>query len=311
MFRRGFTLVEILISAGIGMLMIALVSGALLSLRRLSDFNQALLGLHEDAAAIHRIVGDDAGATCHNASVTCEADPGTDGTWGSGDEVLTLTWMAALSDPENVGFGFAASPRHDLAWCRLRWEAASGRLSYARSSPFRVAKRGNVSIHSDPLLRRDRRRDLDDNDLRYLPGLSPADYAAIAMPGDRTDLDRNLTALCSPQTVLIDASFAWVDRQGWTVRADGSAGIVRRDHSGSVTPWSGGPFDQATLHAVDGAFLDARPHTATGAGRPVHAMRPVLLRISGRLVHQGLPSRHPITLDLDLTLPLGTELSLP
>jgi prepilin-type N-terminal cleavage/methylation domain-containing protein len=320
--RRGFTLIEILIAAAIGVLMITLVTGALVGIRRITERNQVLTSLHEDAATINRNLLTDVGSSFAGAKWEAAAQPGADGAWGTGDEVVTVTWMTALSDPKQETYEFGRDARHDLTWCRLRWIGGGAgkpsRLMYARNSGFwygtyRPPGGGGVTIHMDPLPRRDRRRDMNDNDLRHIPGLQPAEYAAIAMPGDGSDIDQQLLPLHAPTVTVEDLRIAWIDRGGWRTVLTPGAGIAQYDQSGAAMPLSGGPWDNQQRLGVDGVFLDSRSHTAPAATRSVAAARPQLLQVSFTLVEyrERAGSSDPASLRIDLSLPTGAELPLP
>src|SRR4051812_32600250 len=67
--------------------------------------------------------------------------------------------------------------------------------------------------------RRDRRRDLDDNDMRNIEGIPASLYAGNmqrTMRGDSQALDSLEVPAFSPALQVEDFALAWVDRQGWT-----------------------------------------------------------------------------------------------
>lgn len=315
----AFTLIEILVASSIGALLIALVSGALLGIHRIGEVNQVLMSLHEEAAVSDRKLRAHISAAAAGAKWEFRADPGSDGTWGTGDESITLTWMTTIADSERVNFDFSRDPRMDLTWCRLRWEANGGRprLLQGMNSGFWIRRppgATGVNLHNDPLPRRDRRRDLEDNDLRFLPGISPADYSAIAMPGDESDLSGNMTILHGHYIDVKEFRLSIVDRSGWEVVATPGSGLVQRNAAGVTEPWSGGAWENDQKYGIDGVFLDARHHIPVNASRSVAAMRPVLVRLSFTLTERrtGAPShRQPIALRFDISLPVGQELALP
>src|SRR5690606_34598729 len=209
---RGLTLIEILISLGIGMMLVALGTSALLHVSKTFTRNRARLQGHDDAAAIASRLHATLESFYHPALVRCRADPGADGAWGTGDERIDLTWMASVRSLDESTMTYAPKPMHDLIWHRLAWQgdgAGGGDLSMAYSSGRRVVDGWTFShggytrkptIAFGPFVRRDRRRDLDDNDLRYLPGMDLATYNAVGADGDDGDLEERLTPWHPPTT---------------------------------------------------------------------------------------------------------------
>lgn len=321
MRRAAFTLIEVLIATAIGMMLMALVASTLIGMRKVIERNSALAGLHENASMINKDLARDLSASVAGAKWELRAEPGSDG-WGSGDEVVTLTWMTTCDNGPQSTFQFSPGPRHDMAWCRLRWVGGGkdrpSRLFYARSSGFRIISWKDVTtvkIHQDPQLRRDRRRDLDDNDLRHLPGMSQAVWKSIAMPGDSADLDAQLAMrpIHAATIEVRDFRLSWKDEGGWTTTATADAGLVQRDASGSVVPWSGGAWDNQQCVAIDGVYLDARPALVTGSSRSIAETRPMLVRLSCLLAESklNLDPEQRASLRLDLSFLAGSELTRP
>lgn len=319
--RRAFTLIEVLIATAIGMMLMALVASTLIGMRRIIERNMALTGLHENAAMINKDLARDLAASVAGAKWEMRAEPGADG-WGSGDEIVTLTWMTTCDNGPQSTFQFAAGPRHDMAWCRLRWVGGGkdrpSRLFYSRSSGFRLntwKDATTVKIHQDPLLRRDRRRELDDNDLRHLPGMTKAVWTGIAMPGDGADLDTQLALrpIHAAPIEVRDFRLSWKDEGDWTISATADAGVVQRDAAGSVVPWPGGTWDNQQCVAVDGVYLDARPAMVVGSSRSIAETRPMVVRLSC-LLAEAKPNLDPeqrASLRLDLSFLSGSELPRP
>ena len=322
--RHGLTLIELLVAASIGVLMITLVTGALVSIQRITERNRVLLNLHENLATINRRLSTDLEVTYSSSKWEVTAIPGPDGIWNSNDETLTLTWMTTLTDPRAVAFNFSRDARYDLTWCRLQWVGAGvgkpAKLLYTRNSGFwyrTYAKPGvsTVQIHMDPMPRRDRRRSLDDNDLRFMEGLQPAEYTAIGMPGDSGDLNTGLSPIHGPDVSVENVHFTWIDRGG--MRIDVSAnGIAQYDVAGVQVPLSGGAWDSQSRLGVDGVFLDARPNVVPGTTRLISDTRPSLFRLSCTLLERreagdGIGAGDKADVKVDLSIPVGPDLSLP
>jgi len=321
---HGLTLIELLVAASIGVLMITLVTGALVSVQRITERNRVLLNLHENMATMNRRLTTDLEVSYPGSKWEVTANPGPDGAWNSKDEILTLTWMTTLTDPRAATYNFNRDARYDLTWCRLQWIGAGtgkpAKLLYARNSGFwyRTYSKPSVStikIHMDPLPRRDRRRSLDDNDLRFMEGLQPSEYAAIAMPGDSGDLDSGLSPIHGPDVSVEDIRISWIDRGGMQIVINAN-GIAQYDASGASVPLSGGPWDSQSRLGVDGVFLDARPNVVPGTTRTISDARPVLFRLSCTLLERreagdGIGAGDKADLKVDLSIPVGPDLSLP
>lgn len=318
MDRRAFTLIEVLIATSVGVMMLALTVAALVGIRKVVDRNMALTVLHENASIINKELLRDVGSSFPGAKWELRADPGAGG-WGTGDEKLTLTWMTTISDPRLTNYELMPGPRHDLTWCRLQWVGGGSgqvpRLYYLQNTPFRRVASGSTRIQQDPLLRRDRRRDLDDNDLRYIPGADLGVFTAIAMPGDSADLDTLLLQrpIHAPMIQATDVRISWKDRDGWTMVATAASGVKQYDPSGSEVTMSGGTWDNQQCVAVDGVYLDARPETPPGWPRTIAASRPLLVRLSCTLAESGakMGAAERPALRLDLSFPTGAELPIP
>jgi len=296
--RPGFTLIELLISIAIGLALIALGTNALLHVSRAFNRNAAMLQASDLAAAIHQRLTRSLTAMYHPAQVRLRVDPGeSPAVWDDGNEVVELTWMSAMGDVDEPTMDTQPGHVSDVVWNRLRWTGRGtgkdgGRLEYAVSSPFRgslsitspAATTSGGQVRTGPQARRDRRRDMDDNDLRHLPGMTATAYAALQLPGNGADLDRNLRLMHMPYTQVRRLIVEWVDGDGHTVRGGPDSGITIRDRLGAVQPPLGQPWADDRNHVLDGAWLDARPLAATGSTRLAAAQRPLLMRISFELV---------------------------
>jgi len=323
--RSGFTLLEIMVGTAIGVMLLTLMTASFLGVRRLAERNRTLVSLHEAAAGMHRTVEVNLLATAHSAKWECAADPGAGG-WGTGDEVLTLTWMCTLSDPKQLTYGFGRDLKGDMLWCRLRWIGGGldatgrllrGRLQFARSSGNRAVKYATWNqVSTNPLYRRDRRRDLDDNDLRFIPGLTNARYLGLAMPGDSQDLDLNLLDLHSPMITVTDPTFSWIDAGGRRVEVSAKNGIREFDRLDNPISLSGTDWDSQTRYGVDGMFLDGRAHEVEprpGDRRDIADTRPMLVRLSCVIsdYRGSADERTTLSMPVDLAFPTGNELPAP
>lgn len=328
---RGLTLIEILVSLGIGMMLVALGTSALLHVSKTFTKNRALLQGHDDAAAIASHLHSTLEAVYHPALMRCRADPGADGTWGTGDERIDLTWMASARSLDERTMHYAPLPMHDLLWHRLSWSgdgAGGGDLSFSYSTGRRVVNGWSFvhagysrkpSIALGPFVRRDRRRDLNDNDLRHLPGMNLATYTAVAAIGDEGDLDSQLTPWHPPTTRVVACHLEFVDQGGYVVRCDPASGISIRSPSGTAIPTLGTAMVSPTVHTFEGTWMDGRlraPADAGGGGfhsRSGVAQRPALIRISFDLVMGSADPRSPSAKDprLPFTVTICPSMTLP
>ena len=293
--RRALTLVELLVSVALGMILIAMGSTALVQITRVATRDTAQRRAHDDAAMIHRRLQEALSGMYHPSQMRLEADAGADGVWDSGDESLTLIWMGSMRDRHEREMDYGRSYPYELVWHQLRWQgdgAGGGELRYAISSPRRVTREHTYHLGSNrrptisavAQVRRDRRRDMDDNDLRWIPGIAPAAYAAADLDGDAEDLADNLMPLHPPTTQIVACTMAWVDTAGYMVRCDPASGISITDSGGGVVPTLGTTFSSQTRHVVDGTFIDGRDHIAAGGTRRAMAERPALVRLALTLV---------------------------
>lgn len=296
--RGGFTLIELLISIAIGLALIALGTNAMLHVSRGFNRNTAMLQACDQAASIHQRLARSLSAMHHPAQVRLRVDPGeSPALWDDGNEVVELTWMSAQGDVDEQTMDTEPGHVSDLVWNRLRWTGRGsgkdgGRLEYAVSSPFTQSQAiaspassfSSGSVRTGPQARRDRRRDMDDNDLRHLPGMTPAAYTALQLPGNGTDLDRNLRLMHMPFNQVRRLVVEWVDADGYTVRGSPDSGVTVRNRLGAIQAPLGQPWADDRNHVLDGAWQDARPLAAAGSSRLASLQRPLLMRISFDLV---------------------------
>jgi hypothetical protein len=168
--------------------------------------------------------------------------------------------------------------------------------------------------------RRDRRRDLDDNDMRNIEGMPANIYTNFlqlgGLWGDSKALGTKEVAAFSPDLRVEDFALAWVDRQGWTTAFSPASGMDRTDAGGASQPMLGQPWDDQTTVRLDGMFLDARAHALAPDPRDVNACRPALLRLAFSLrleppAGATLRAREDIVQRFTLSIPLGPGLPPP
>lgn len=306
MSARAFSLIELTVAVAIAVALIALAVQAMFTIRKAVQRSQTLVVLSDEAAVIHREVGN-LMQSVHPGGMWRMTADNPDGIWGADpttglcDDEVSLTWLATVPERTARNFTFGSDWSNDVIWARLTWQGdnAAGnanrepRLLLARSRPSDTTYASSWGaaqcwFKTYPQPRRDRRRDLNDNDLRYVPGMSAAQYKAIVTDtgphGDDADLDADALPLHGPNTRVADCAIAWVDRRGHVVGWDSrsAAGIRARVADGGAT--EAVPGGGANLAALDGVWLDGRIRTATGDPDSADAMRPVLLRLTVTLV---------------------------
>lgn len=333
MHRNGFTLIELLVATTLTLILLGLVVGTLTNLSRLSTRTTTVLTLHDAVAGVQRTLGERLAAVHPGCAWHAEADPGADGLWGTDDEAVSISWMASIPFRDEVDYGFTGGDQYDLTWFRLEWRAANhvrgpglflsrtrGKRSNPNSNHFRDPVHPTKVYYTFslwPQPRRDRRRDLDDNDLRTIEGASPAVYGYLAprLPGDGTDLATRFTAVLHSSFRIDAFSLGWIARNGDSVEFRPDAGFVRRSAAGAVLPDLGTAWNSPTRIVEDGVFLDARPHVLAPDSRDIAAARPALFRLSFRLRAPRATgterSRDDVAQDFRLAIPLGPTLPRP
>ena len=287
--RRGLTLIELLVSIGLAMILLLLATMALMQITRVAKRDVAQRQAHDDAGIIYRTMSASVGAMYHSSQMRFEVD---------GDSI-SLIWMSALRNTNALHMEYSPQHVYDLVWNQVRWTknaaTGGGTLEYAVSSPRRTAEYtyanpdGNnytPTISNAPQVRRDRRRDMNDNDLRHVPGMTGAQRAVIALPGDADDLLGNLHPLHATSSEITDCRFQWIDAEGYVVRCDPDNGITVEDPAGgnvdlTLTPL---PWSKTTRYVIDGSFLDGREHVDADRSRTVSGQRPALVMIQFTVV---------------------------
>jgi|GEM_PF-3619142 len=323
--KTGMTLIEILIATSIGAMLAAAAAAVTLNVHRISARNLARLTLHDDASVIARTL-DRSAQSCHpGGQWRLESSPGDDASWGTGDEWVSLTFLITPPARFDRTLGFGPEARSGTSWFRLRWDAAKaperGRLRVSQGSALRnvetVRAGRTLTITQDSSPRRDRRRPLDDNDLRLVPGIDAATYTSLRMPGDGQDLDAYLVDVLAPSTSAEDFHLGWTDRAGRRIEWTAKTGLSVRNASGAaVSAPAGDAGWSANSIVLDGDFLDGRPHTLLGSPWSSGATRPLLLRLSVTLVES--PRRDvPLSRGREIgqvfrfSFPLGAETFTP
>lgn len=355
--RRGFSLIELIIAVAIGIVLTGLAVQAMFSIKRMVARAQTLVVLHDEAAVIQREVGR-LMQSVHPGGMWRLTVDNPDNAWGTGDEAVKLTWLATVTERTERSYTYGRDWDNDLTWARLTWQAgkAAGnltrepRLLLGRSRGFDDTAAGDGFTYTDakgkavngtcnfriyPQPRRDRRRDLNDNDLRFLPNMPPAQYtASITVTGghgDDYDLDEDAQPLHGPNTRVTACAISWVDRRGhvvgWDSRTANSITALTRDGGateavpGATGGWSttmpGSNVPGATA-AVNGIWLDGHIETAPTDPTSEDALRPVLLRLTFSLADNPTPGSTDAELrntapsaTFTCTLPLDPVLGAP
>ena len=333
MRRSGMTLIELLVCIGLGVLMTALTARAMLHVQLVRDRGSEQLAMHRQLAAIADAVGPPLRSTQHPSLWDCVATPGATGDFADNRATLTLTWMAASPEREADAGAYGRLQNTDLVWWRLRWQGQGrdtqgrglGTLSLACSSGWRTPSipGANPFYVFIPQPRRDRRRDLDDNDLRFEPGITAAVRSGIGAIGDGSDLDRRLLPLHPGSVTVESCTIAWLDHGGASIVYDSATGITARDAIGGAIAVPGNPswFTTAPATAavaqritLDGLWLDGRQHVLAPDTRSASSQRPSLvrLRLGLRSLARASGDSEPLRQEFRLSIPTAPDLpSIP
>lgn len=317
--RRGLTLIELLVSISLGMVLLAMGSSALVQVTRIAKRDTAHRQAHDDVATLNRNLSLRLGALYHGAQTRVEADPGPDGAWGTGDEILSLFWMHSMRSREERSLNLDQPYGRSLVWNQLQWIGdgeGGGEIRLAVSTPSRSSTwfhytdsdgdRRRNHFRNTPQWRRDRQRDLDDNDGRWITGMTKAVLDEVDLPGDREDLAEQLLRAHPPTTKVTDFVIEWIDAGGVRVRCDAVQGVTLDGAALLGTAWS-----NQRVHVVDGTFVDGRNHIAAGGTRRAMAERPCLIRFGFTLIptsNSGLPLEQEPQLPFSLTFATTPQL---
>ena len=293
--RLGMTLIEILVSVSLGMILLAMGASALMQISRVAKRDTAQRQAHGEMGALSRNLRLSLGAMHHGSLVRVEASGGEDGVWGSGDEVITVYWMAHLRDRTSRFQGFDVPYDRELVWYMLRWsgdpdtpETDDGVLHWALSSngwssarqsvPDETGNSRDRQIQVAPQWRRDRRRDLSDNDGRYIDGMTPELWELLDVPSDADDLNEQALPVHAPATVIRNFIVEWVDAGGHTVRCDANSGVSVDGVALSADPTR--PWHNQNGYSADGLYGDGQVVVPVDSSRTNVAQRPNLMRFS-------------------------------
>lgn len=303
--RRALTLLEVLVAATLGMLVVALTWTAFAGAKRTTARATALVGLHQSAAVLQEAFARDFGSLAPALALFARSTPTTAA--GSRSERIELTFMrstAPLDKQASQGaYDRYLAEHHWMRWCFTRtlvqvdgaWRVSDARLTRAASTPVRFWRTTAALTVApgvvDPLggatrtsyngvnwlnLPRPLRdasggpASLDAN--RYgVPAAAVSPATPIGDIGDLADL------LANEQVVSLqvrDLQLGWVDAGGGAVVLDGATAAAH-------------DLDGLHLDVVgpdNGRYLDARhdplaaPSAALEPGQPQYDYRPVLAR---------------------------------
>ena len=239
--RSGFTLIELLVSITLGMILLTMGTSALMQVSKIAKRDTAQRQAHDEIAILHRRLEEGVTNMYHPSQVRVEAYKGPDGEWDTGDEWITIIWMASLRD-KNEGYMEWDSDfvyTRELLWHQLLWKGdgegggelfygkntnlrSNGRKNflYENSDPSGAPIKRNYGVRNAPQWRRDRRRDLDDNDFRWIPGMRKdfwSDTEIEKLGGDREDLMTAIKPALAPTTEVGSLTIEWVDAGGVVV----------------------------------------------------------------------------------------------
>lgn len=327
--NAGFSLIEILVATTLSIGMLALVVASMRHISRLAVLGENRLVLHQAMAGVHRTLDNRLRAVHPCTAWHFAVDPVPPAGFPMISPLpagsFSLTFMTSSANMDDRTGGMQQKDVSDLSWWRLVWMpppagAGSGsrlvlapgpgirpsRGSYWYYNPDKFGIPDLSSTTTPPKLyifslgewaRRDRRRDMNDNDFRFWSGMTGPMYDNITNRGTTTQSDiagddaelwfkvaTGRYDLLRGQGVEIPScTISWRDQGGHTVTYDSAAGtLARRDASGASEPAVGHAWDNALVADRDGMFADARSAVPGGSGetRGVQSQRPVLLGLS-------------------------------
>jgi prepilin-type N-terminal cleavage/methylation domain-containing protein len=204
--RHGFTLIEVLIAVAIGLILVASLWSVFGQVMQAARRNQAITTLHLEASAIHMAMDNAIATMFHGSQVRLAYTPPTA---GNPDAQIDFDFMSSDRSWKRLSYrtgsnGFGP-PRLSMAtqdtWYRLTATAPQSMSGLANTTigttgyPTWTAGEdivptssgsANIKMWIMPEVRRDRRRDMNDNDLRLLRNAPPAFLASVKEEADPT-----------------------------------------------------------------------------------------------------------------------------
>lgn len=263
--KRGFTLIEVLISVALAVMMVTMAAVALLQFERLVRRTEARLEMHNAMRYLQATAVEDSAAMIHGCALFLSSPTSFNGTPVPGTSLIFMRGRLHPQDfPTTMAYGAYMDESSDLTWVEWRWDQDRRELlrgenrrsrDFTLDAPWTGRDAGLVtrdfrdrSFYQLPQPWREATGGADAVLNRNAWGTGHADDI-----GDRQDLEqrlvpivRNVTA-CSFELVPDDGTAAMV--------ADGS-----------------GPVEQR----LDGTYVDG---AIPAAGIPPSAKRPVILRM--------------------------------
>ena len=293
MNRRGFTLIELMISTALAMLLASVATGAFLQVRRTVGQAESRLASYTSAQALHSALHHSLGARQHSCAmvVTTDADS------------VDLVFVRAKEDFEDYRVPESPDFTSDLTWERWNWDRTTGRLERAVSSAWRTdgvtygfTPAGGIYLPKEGIqMLPEPRRHLDPSD--------PFGTGGRLNDPDPTDpwgidegLDNNVVfpdPAAPGHSLYLDddiGDHADLERNRIPVMAgisDLTLQLVR--HDGSVTTHTAGSAGQ---DVIQGVWLDGRM-AATLTGTPDYATSPLAKR--PRLLRLRYTVTDPVT----------------
>lgn len=313
----GMTLVELLVAASLGVMVIALTWTAFSRAKSTVARATARVQMHQTASVLQDSLERDFGNLAPALALFVRSTPASAGTSRSEDVAIVFMRSTAPLDKQSMQ-GTEDRYLADHHWVRWRfsrsqeqvdgvWRTTAVALRRSSSTPMRLWKTNNTLTVSPAVIDpKDSSSEADYNGDLWLNlprplrdasgGIASLDFNRYGLPasaisnntpigdiGDLADLDANEQLI---STQILDFQVGWL-------RADGSAETVDGRHAASVN------IDGLHMDVVgpdNGRYLDARqdsvvtppgallqPGHAQYDYRPVLAARPRLVRIAIRL----------------------------
>lgn len=220
MKRRGFTLIEILVSVSIMMLLIGAAFTAFLELRSMTRRIQARQALCDTSRLVYARLRSECDAMVHVGAWWLRSTPTTTTLPTRPDGNVELIFLRGKTDTRDHHVGMSQQPAlTDLVWTRIFWDASTSELRLSASSSKRTIRltqdwtspsgRNYRSAYAAFLPVPVRQAGTDPAAVLELNRIGNGDPADV---GDYTDLVRNGTPIilgCTDfaiQAVLVDGT---------------------------------------------------------------------------------------------------------